>query len=445
MTEQALRSNMVIKRIIPSLFTLLCTLSLFSPALLANNLLDSYQQAFEQESDFQAARYRLEASRELLPQSRAVILPKINLSADAAVVHGKLSGRISDYDNNSLTLSIAQPLYQYRAGALLDQAEASVSQAEMEFSAAQQNLILKVASSYFANLAAQDQLHYAKAEQKAIKQQLAQARQRFEVGLIAITDVKEAQARYDLANAQTITAQQQLRIQHEALYLMTQTPVTALQPLQAKTPLTPPEPNKVESWVKQAEQHNPLYQAQRLATEALQKGIKVARSGHYPSLDLLASYRRQENGGGFLRGINETSSLTLQFNLPLYAGGAVQSQVRQAEALYQASRQQRTQAHRSAQQQSRNAYFGVLAAIAQVNALKQALASTQSGFAATQAGFDVGTRTAVEVLLARREIYRAQRDYHNARYDYLLNTLKLKQAVGRLQVTDLEQIDAWLK
>ncbi|MDQ7074220.1 MAG: TolC family outer membrane protein [Gammaproteobacteria bacterium] len=407
-------------------------------------MLDSYQQALAQDSDFQAARYQLEASRELLPQSRAVLLPTVNLSADAALVHGKLGDRISDYDNNSLTLSIAQPLYQYRAGALLDQAKATVSQAEVEFAAAQQNLILRLAEAYFATLSAQNQLNYANAEQKAIAQQLAQAQQRFEVGLIAITDVKEAQARYDLAIAQKIVAQQQLSTRREALYVMTQTRVAPLHSLQETMPLTPPEPTEVESWVSEAEQHNLFYQAQRLATQAVQKNIEVARSGHYPSLDLLASYRRQENGGGFLRGINETSSLTLQFNLPLYAGGAVQSQLRQAEALYNASRQQLTKTRRSTQQQSRDAYFGVLAAIAQVKALKQALRSTQSGFEATQAGFDVGTRSAIEVLLAQREVHRAQRDYQTARYDYVLNTLRLKQAVGRLKAEDLKQINHWL-
>jgi outer membrane protein len=324
-----------------------------------------------------------------------------------------------------------------------------VAQATANFGSAKQGLLLRVAEAYFQVLGAEDNLNFTRAEQKAIAEQLKQAKQRFKVGLTAITDVHEAQARYDQSVAQSIAAENRLAVSRESLREITGQYFSVLAPLSKQSPLIAPDPQNIEQWVNTAKDKSlPLLaaeQAMRIAREEIARN----RAGHYPTLDLVASQSHTETDGGafvtFTGKQTDDTRIGVQLNLPLYQGGLVSSQTRQAAYKYQQARELYEQQQRATERQTRNAYLNVLANISQVKAFRQALQSTRTALEATEAGYQVGTRTAVDVLNARREVFRAERDYAQARYAYILETLRLKQAAGTLGEQDLAAINRWLQ
>jgi len=434
------------KRFIPLGFAIGC---IISSTALAENLLDTYRLAKQNDPQLAAAEATYYAALEAKPLSRAGILPTLNLSANASrsvddttyVVPG-FDSKIG-YNNYGYRLELRQPIYRRDNFLQLDEADSRIVQAETEYQAAEQGLILRLARAYFEVLAAQDNLHFARAEKEAIGRQLEQTRQRFEVGLTAITDVNEAQARYDLINAQEIEAQFRLDDRREALREITgqypQQPAT----LRKQTPLPEPEPADPDAWNKTALEHNLTLLARRYATEIAAIQVKRSRSGHHPTLDLAMTHRTSKGGSFVDQSISNT--IGLQFNLPLYTGGATSAAVRQAIHQHKAAQQLLEQQRRATEASTRTAYRGVTASIVRVQALKQAVISNQSALDATEAGYEVGTRTSVDVLNARRELFRAQRDYAQSRYDYIIVSLKLKEAAGLLTYDDLVQINQWLE
>ena len=301
-------------------------------------------------------------------------------------------------------------------------------------------------------LAAEDTLTSTHKNRQAIARQLEQAKQRYEVGLIAITDVQESQAAHDQAVADEIQAKRELATAREQLREITGEYVGELAAPTDEFPMRSPERNEKE-WVDLALSQNLALISSRLDEELARDEISYRRTGHYPTIDLVASTgnststSEQDTGLGFLPADRnfDTDRIGIQFTLPLFSGGYTSSRVREAVYLHRAAREQLQRVTRETERQTRDSYLGVLSELSRVDALKQAVASSRTALEATQAGFDVGTRTIVDVLNSQFGVYRSITLFYRARYDYLLNVLTLKQAAGNLQIEDLEEIDKWLK
>ncbi len=420
----------------------------------AEDLLAVYHQAVQNDAQLQAAAAARDAARELKPQALSFVLPNIQASAQTAMNTLRTdsastfppSGR-QQFNSNYWQVQAVQPLFNWQLIAGLGQADALVRQADNQYSFAEQELMLRTADRYFGVLSANDGLQFAEAEKAAIGRQLDQAKQRFEVGLIAITDIHEAQARYDLTVAQEIEARNQVANAMEALREVTGTGYEALTPLAADSlPLAPPAVADVETWVKQGLEMNPLVAAAGEAAAAARKEIERQRAKHYPTLDATAtymdsSYNGSRQGSGY---DGEDTIYGLQMKLPLFEGGRTSSLVRQAQQQFREAQQRLEQQRRATSRGTRDAFLGVDAAISRVKALSQALVSNQSALEATELGYRVGTRTSVDVLDAERELYRAKRNLATARYDYVLNVLRLEQASGQLAEDDLARVNGWL-
>jgi outer membrane protein len=430
--------------------TLLAGIGLLTTGLqpaAADDLVSVYQLALEADPSYQAAIAAHAAALEILPQSRAALLPSIGLQGDISRdrFDPRNSGDTSYSTNKIYSLGLRQPLYQRESFVQLEQADSRVAQADAELLAARQDLILRVATRYFLVLGALDNLDFVQADKQAIERTLDQAQQRFEVGLAAITDTLEAQARYDIAVSDEINAEQLLADSREALRELTDVLPEAPEILKPEIPLLAPDPANQDQWVSAAVEQNPLVLAARAATETAKQEIQVQRSGHYPSLDVTADYSYLDiRFGGEVDQKRNDSAIGLELNLPLYQGGQVSSRTRQSRELYNQAREQQLQQRRLTERQTRNNYNGVMSGISKVKALKNAVRSNEKAVEAAEAGFEVGTRTIVDVLDAQRELLRARRDHARSRYDYLLDTLRLKQATGILEETDLAQINDWL-
>ncbi len=419
----------------------------------AYDLIDIHRLALDHDPVLRAAEAVRQAEFEVKPQSRALLHPTINLNAD----YNKGRERIisspfaatgtSSFDSSGISLSLVQPLYNREYFMLLSQSDAAVGRAEAEYRAAEQALMVRVAQAYFDLLAARDNLEFAVAEKEAIERQLEQAKQRFEVGLVAITDVHEAQAAYDLTTAAEIEAMNLLHSSEEALYEITGEVPGQISPLAAEIPLERPDPADIDQWVARALEQNLSLLAVQFNEEIAKDNIAIQRAGHHPRLDLVASLSRTESTSSSFGGRreNEDGIVGLQFTLPLYAGNAVTSRTREAGFRLTQAKEETERQRRATLRQTRDAYLAVVAAINRVRALGQARVSAQSALDATEAGFEVGTRTTVDVLLARSDLFEAERGFARARYDYIINLLLLKQASGILGEPDLEEINRWLE
>jgi len=426
------------------------TASINSHAL---SLKQSFELAQNGDPEILAAKAQYDAAAEAIPQAKSALLPNLKLdvfSGNGEQSNTNTSGSFfttpgdSDIDNQGYKLTLTQTLYNHQHYKLLDQAKASVAQAAAHYSAQQQALLVRVADRYFKVLAAQDSLNFAQAEKKAVSKQLIQTKKRFEVGLIAITDVREAQAQHDITAAQEIAAENQLATSKEALQVLINQSVDKLSALPKEIPLEIPAPNDIQQWSETAQQQNLAIKAASYALEAAQAARLATRSGHYPNLSLQATQSNTDFDSGPLAGETEDTTISINLSIPLYSGGSTSSKQRQAGFKLQQAQSELVLQKRLARQQTRSAFLGLNAAIASVKALKQALISSQTAVQATSAGFEVGTRTSVDVLNSLRNQYRSERDYAQARYDYLLNMLKLKQAAGTLKHEDLLMIDRWL-
>jgi outer membrane protein len=337
-------------------------------------------------------------------------------------------------------ISLVQPLYNRGSQVQQRLAESVVNQSDVDFLNAENDLILRVAQAYFSVLAAIDNLTFATAEKNAFARQLEQANRRFEVGLATITDVYDAQARFDGAVSSEISAANTLANTREQLRQLTGQDYARLNILGDRMPLTLPEPSDPEAWVRMALENNLSLQSAGFGVEQARENIQLQKSGHYPTLDLSVS--RADIDSGFTH--TYSSQASVQLNIPLYTGGAVSSRSRQAAYNYEASRQSLEDLQRNIVTTVRNAYRGQETAISQIKALDQTRVSTRSALEATQAGYEVGTRTIVDVLNAETDVYRAERDYAASRYSYVVNVLTLRQAAGRLTEEDVVEINGWL-
>ncbi len=350
---------------------------------------------------------------------------------------------IQEFYEHRYTIDLNQPVFHWDLWVQLSQADNQIAQAEAEYLAEQQNLITRATEAYFNILAAQDNLAFTVAEKNAIARQLEQAEQRFEVGLIAITDVHEAQAGYDQVRSDEITAINEVDNAKEALREIISETDASLATLGTKMPLVKPNPADIESWSTNAETQNLTIISAFNEAEVARKNIELQRSGHYPQLDIVASHSESDNNSSFgLRG--DQQQVGLQLNVPIFEGGGVYFRTRKATQEHIQAKEKLIATKREVDRQVRDAYRGVISSISRVEALKAAVISGESALEATEAGFDVGTRTMVDVLTATRNLTQARSNHSQARYDYLINGIKLKQSASNLSLEDLQAINSFL-
>jgi outer membrane protein len=417
----------------------------------AQNLTQVYQDARGYDAQYAGAREAMNAGLERLPQGRALLLPSLNLTANAT-----RSNTESDSDNpaiqpsfernidsQSYALTFTQPIYRRQNWLQADQAELQARQAELQFGLAGQDLILRAAQAYFDVLAAQDTLALVRAQKTAIAEQLAQAKRNFEVGTATITDTHEAQARYDLSVSQEISAQNDVEARGRALQLLTGREYPGLKPLRAEVKLAPPDPNDMQSWVDLAEKQSYPVLVQEAGTEIARLEAQRSSAGHHPTLDLVASHNYTSQSASQLSSAGSnitTNSVSLQFALPLYQGGALSSREREAAYNLSRARQELENARRGSALATRQAYLAVINGIAQISALEQALVSSQSALQSNRLGYEVGVRINIDVLNAQQQVFSTRRDLAVARYNTITNLFRLKAAAGALREQDLEYV-----
>lgn len=431
-----------------------CTLLASLPAAAAD-LLDIYRAALTSDPVYSAARASWQAGQEKLPQGRAGLLPQASLSASTQYNDRDLdfrspgtAGSQAQYNSNSASVSITQPIYRRQNWIAYDQGKTQVALADAQLASAGQDLILRAAQAYFDVLLARDTVAFAESQKTAIGQQLEQAKRNFEVGNATITDTHEAQARYDLVTAQEIAARNDLEVKNRALEQLIGRAAPALAVLGPRFSPLPPDPSSMEAWVEQA---RTVGLQVRIAQENLaffSQDVKRNRGAHHPTLDAFATATESSSGSGVQGGAGtETSTkvIGLQLAIPLYQGGIVNSRVREALANEDKARQDLENAVRSAELAARQGYLGVTSGIAQVRALEAALVSNQSSLDSTRLGQEVGVRTQVDVLNAQQQLFSARRDLAQARYNYILSLLRLTAATGKLTEADLQRVNAWLE
>jgi outer membrane protein len=417
----------------------------------AVDLLQIYREALVNDPVFASAKATLAAGQEKLPQGRAGLLPTIGLGGSYNRTSQNISAMgtesNSDYSANAYSVSLTQPLFrlanweQYQQGILV------VAASEALFAQASQDLIVRVSQAYFDVLAAHDALATVQAQKIAITEQLASARRNFEVGTATITDTHEAQARFDLVVAQEFAGQNDLAIRQAALQQIIGKPAGALATLRAGVQLSAPLPLRIEKWVEVAETQNFGVIGQQLAVEIAQREIKKNRAAHAPTLDLVASRNHINQTGSVTSPIGSVVNanvIGVQWTIPLFAGFAIDSKVKEAIALEDKARNDLENARRTAAQGARQAFLSVNNGLAQVKALEAAEVSSQSALDSNKLGYQVGVRINIDVLNAQQQLYSTRRDLAKARYDTILNGLRLESAAGNLNEDDLLKVNALL-
>ena len=416
-------------------------------AAAAEDLAQVYRLALQNDAQLMIAEANYLTAIQELPLAESANLPQIFFNANAGVRESENSETGSNSsDNIGYSVDLTQSLYDTEVKGNISVAEANSAAALARLKSSRQDLILRVSETYFSILAAEDNVEFAYAERNAIARQLEEAQKRFEVGLIAITDVQEAQASFDNAEAQVILAENIRENAYQALVVLTaDTSIRQLVPLGENLDLTLPEPATVQSWVLLAQNNNlDLIAAQQDLNAARFERDKQNRNRN-PTVDLIASVGDNDTNDDLLGDSREQDvRVGVELNIPLYVGGRIGAERQQAESAFIAAQNTALLQNRLATQQSRTAYLDVVSGISQVKAFDQALESSNIALEATQAGFEVGTRTSVDVLISLRETYRAQRDYASSRYEYVLNKLRLKQAAGILNEDDLIEVNGFL-
>jgi len=438
--------------------TLLITAALFiSAPAFAVDLIGIHDLAIKSDPQLQAASFRREATSENERQAWSNLLP--TLSGGATITRGdnetSVAGSVvdkSDTSTDSYRLDLRQSLYAQSNYEQLDIARGQVSQAEAIYQIAYQDFLVRVAGGYFNVLTSQDGVIFAEAEEKALQRQFEQAEQRFEVGLTAVTDVHESRAQYDNARARAIVSRNNLADAKQVLYELTGQYFDDIDPLQEVLPLVRPVPDNAQEWVDMAMLTNPMVISAHKNVEIADATVRLQRTGHFPTLDLVGSYSSFTNNEYVVRNdyqqpiaitdlTNDDKRIGLQLSVPLYQGGVVSSRTRQARYTLNAVNEDLDRQQRSVVRQTNNAYRAVIAGIEQVGAFNQAMISAEAALEATQAGFEVGTRTIVDVLIAQQRYFSAQRDNSLARHTYIVDHLRLKAAAGLLAKDDLQQVN----
>jgi outer membrane protein len=416
----------------------------------AQSLVQLYEAAKGYDAAFKSAQAQYQANLSKAEQAKAFLRPTAGLGATVSESDfNNLTSTNVDarYGTRTATLSASQPLFRPANMAGYQQGMKQVGLAQAQLKAAEQELIVRVSQAYFEVLTAQESLAFVKAQKTAVSEQLAAAKRNFEVGTSTITDTREAQARFDLVTAQEIAAENDLRVKKLALDQSVGTPNTQPVPLKSGANLNAAVTGSADTWAQQAADQSPSVEQARIGLEVAQLETEKAKAGHMPTLDLTASYggTRFRNGNLTSRVDNNTATIGLSFNLPLYAGHATQNRIQETVALEEKARNDLEGAQRTVAQATRTAYFGVQSGLGQVKALEAAEASSQSALDANKLGYQVGVRINIDVLNSQSQLFQTKRDLAKARYDVLLGQMKLRQAAGVLKVEDVQSISALLQ
>ncbi len=431
------------------LLAVLVASALFSLNAQAADLVQVYKQALANDATYASARAALSAGQERTTQGRALLLPTVSANG----VHMKNDGEVSlnktgfvdkENYNGQVQLQLTQPLFRWANWESYQQGKLSAAASEAIFAQAQQDVILRVAQAYFDVLTAQDNLTATQAQKAATTEQLASAKRNFEVGTQTITDTHEAQAAYDLVVAQEFAAQNDLEVKRTALQQIIGQAPGALAPLRPGVTIASPQPATLEPWVSAAEEQNYGVTGAKLNVEIAKREISKQRAGHMPTLDLVANSTRATSTG-IGGGINKNNAIGVSWNVPIFSGFAVTSKVRESIALEDKARNDLEASRRQAAQTARQAFLGVNNGLAQVKALEAAEVSSKSALESNKLGYQVGVRINIDVLNAQRQLYTTQKDLSKARYDTIMNGLRLKSAAGSLKEEDLEPINALLQ
>jgi len=435
---------------------LLCiSLMLWQGSAKAGDLMSVYQLAKQHDAVYAAAKATWAGQQEKLTQAKASLRPNVQLTA--STMHHSADtqykgvtpfpGGTQKFNVTTYGVSLVQPLYNTKDWEQLSASELLVKQADAKLKLAEQNLMLRVAQAYFDVLTAKDNLLFAKAQKKAIEKQLQQAKRKFEVGSNTVTDVYEAQARYDLVAANEIAARNDVSVKNRALAKLTGEPLTPLATLDAQWQPSPPQPTDESQWLNLTDKSNLAVIVQRAAYQIAEQEIQRERGYSYPTLDLVAGYQKSNADGNAAFGIGSDTtdaSIGLQLSVPLYTGGAASSRDREAVQTKEATRYQLEDAQRSARLDASQAFLGVLNGVAQVKAFNQAVLSNQNLLKSSERGWQLGTGTAVDVLNAQQQLFSAKRDLQKARYNTLMSQLRLSASVGALTEANLKKINEQL-
>ncbi|HAT1792515.1 TPA: TolC family outer membrane protein [Legionella pneumophila subsp. pneumophila] len=435
-----------------SLFCWILTLGV-STHVFATDLMDIYQQALENDTIFKEAYDTYMSSTEAIPQARAALYPQVGLGSQAGrnyqdAVAGAFSAN-QYYGSYLWQVNASQALFNYQAWAKVAQAKASVKAAQATFNDAAQNLILRTAKAYFDVLFAKDTLDFAEAKKRANKRQYDQATQRFQVGLDAITSVYEAKAAYDQSIATVIAARNNQINQSENLRKLTNHVYETLAPLKdSKIPLVKPEPNDVNQWIDTGLKQNYKLYAAKYNLEVAKDNVKAISAGNWPVFSLQSNASQIHNNASgntvFIPSKQTQANIAIAMNFPVFQGGLVQAQTRQAQYGFQSTSEKLEQTYRDVVVNSRIAFNTITDGISKVKADRQTVISVQNSLQSTEAQFEVGTRTMVDVVNAQQRLFEAQEQLARDQYDLINSILTLKYLAGTLNVNDLEQINSWL-
>ncbi|GIU48722.1 outer membrane channel protein TolC [Shewanella sp. KT0246] len=417
------------------------TLAVAAPAANADDLLQIYQQALTSDTIVLQAQSQRDALYETIEENRAPLLPTISANVGYSKAWNDSEGSPTEKPEGFTGgLSLNQVIYDHSAWVGLDLAEMAASQADSAYASALQALIIRVTTAYFDVLTAKDNFEFQGAEKRAIERQLEQTKQRFAVGLTAITDVHEAQAQYDLASATEILAENTLANSYEALREITGIDHKTINTLDTnRFSAGAPSPTTSSEWLKIAETNSIDLMTQRIGRDIASETITLYKAGHMPSLNLGAGYTKgfdQSPGADY-----DNANIAVTLSVPLFEGFKVTSQVKQAQFQYVEASEKLEQVHRGVVKDVRNNFNNVGASISSIRAYEQSVVSSESALKATQAGFEVGTRTIVDVLNRTRDLYDSKRQLSDARYGYINSILALKQAAGTLSEDDIISIN----
>lgn len=423
----------------------------------ANSLQEIYELALQNDAQLKADKALLEAGQANAGIGRSGLLPQIDAGYNITRTKSDITDNRQagsnvdkmDTRTKGWEISLTQPLFDMSSWYVYKRGQKLSEQAEAEFGANQQSFIVRVATAYFNVLRNVDRLEATLSEEKALGHQLEQTKQRFEVGLIAITEVHESQAAYDSATAATLEARGSLSISYEALEVLTGKAEDSIAPLSEKFPVVNPTPTDRAEWVSFALQNNYSLKAAKLNAEAAARNADATRAGHYPTINasLKHSDGNKKNETDFqpLDQDAKDNSVVVNLDVPLYSGGGTSARTRQAVAQGLQAEELFHNTERSTIQNARALHLTVETDVARVQARKQAIVSNQSALDATQSGYEVGTRNLVEVLLAQRNLYQARQNYSDALYDYVIDSIKLREVSGMLTPADIQDVDKWLK
>ena len=448
------------------LLTTLSTVALaaFVQGAAAASLEEIYELAVQNDPELAAAEASFKAQNEVIAQRRSALLPQVGLQGNTTNTRAIIPVPGVDTDPTSPTFgqqfriparqfnshgwgaSLSQPVFRLDSWYRFQQGKNVPAQARAQFAAAQQNLIFRVTEAYLAILEAQAALTSAIAERDAVKRQLEQVQQRFDVGLVAITDVLEAQAAFDNSTVSVIESEGAQNVSFEALLRLTGNPITSVQALVDELPVTPPEPNQEDAWVDRAIAQNFTLLAAREGLHGARSEVKIARAGRLPTVNASANWQHSATAGGnsFFGSKSNNRSLTLSLNIPVYTGGAIASGVRAAGFSLEQAQQNFDFQQRTIVEQTRSLFTAINTDVARVNARRRSIESSESALQATETGYEVGTRNIVEVLQAQRQLYLSQFQYASARYQYIRDNMRLKQAVGSLSPDDIYAVSGFI-